>query len=199
MVYNSKQLIIMKYILIFFLFISASIQAQDVPSNVRGKLAMWRGRLCYNNGVSWIPIADSSAVTASAPSFATVTGQPTDNANLSSALSAKQATITNGLLSGTSSATVATTGAQTVSMTTPIVVITPTGATTLNASGGVIGQRVTFIVTTSGVSSFVVTFGTNFRTVGTLATGTTTARKFCISFIFDGVQWIETGRTTSII
>ncbi len=95
-------------------------------------------------------------------------------------------------------ATSATTGAQTVNMTSEIITITPTGATTFNASGGVAGQRITFVVTTSGVSSFVITFGTNFKSTATLATGTTTAKIFAVSFLCtNGTQWVETGRTAA--
>lgn len=101
----------------------------------------------------------------------------------------------NGGFTG-SAATSATTGAMTVTMNTRLITITPTGACTFNASGGVTGQVITFLVTTSGVSSFVLTFGTNFRSVGTLATGTTSARFFSVSFIcVNGTTWQEIGRT----
>lgn len=85
---------------------------------------------------------------------------------------------------------------MTVSMTTGVVTITPTGACTFNASGGNVGEIVTFAITTSGVSSFALTFGTNFHKVGTLATGTTSARFFTVTFrcVTAGVWW-EMGRT----
>lgn len=99
---------------------------------------------------------------------------------------------------GSSATTTATTGTMTVSMTTPIITITPTGACTFNASGGATAQRITFVVTTSGVTSFNLTFGTNFKTTSTLATGTTTGKIFAVSFLStNGTQWIETGRTTA--
>lgn len=99
---------------------------------------------------------------------------------------------------GGATATTATTGAMTVPMTSEIITITPTGAATFNATGGVAGQRITFVVTTSGTTSFTLTFGTNFRAASTLATGTTTAKKFAINFLFDGSTWIETGRTAAL-
>ncbi len=100
---------------------------------------------------------------------------------------------------GSSAATSATTGTMTVSMTTPLITITPSGACTFNASGGAIGQCITFVVTTSGVSSFTLTWGTNFKTTATLATGTTTNKKFAVSFLcLDGTTWVETGRTTAM-
>jgi hypothetical protein len=100
---------------------------------------------------------------------------------------------------GSSAATSATTGTMTVNMTTEIITITPTNACTFNASGGVVaGQKVTFVVTTSGTTSFTLTWGTNFRTTATLATGTTTAKKFLISFLYDGSLWMELARTAAM-
>lgn len=92
----------------------------------------------------------------------------------------------------------ATTGTMTATMDGTVKTITPTGACTFNASGGVTGQTCSFVITTSGVSSFVLTWGTAFKTVGTLATGTTTAKVFTISFIYDGTNWNETARTTAM-
>lgn len=93
----------------------------------------------------------------------------------------------------------ATTGAMTVTMTSSIITITPSGNCTFNASGGIIGQRATFYITTSGAVSRTLTWGTNFKTTATLATGTTSGKVFCVSFIcLDGTTWTETGRTTAI-
>lgn len=111
-------------------------------------------------------------------------------------------TLTGGVVSyakggiGGCAATSATTGTMTVSMTTPCVTITPTGAATFNASGGVAGQILVFSITTSGSSSFTLTWGTNFRKTGTLATGVTTARFFTVTFLcLDGTIWTEIART----
>lgn len=93
-------------------------------------------------------------------------------------------------------ATPATTGTMSVSMTTRVVTITPTGACTFNATGGTTGHEVTFAITTSGTSSFVLTFGTNFRKAGTLATGTVSARFFSVTFVcVNGTIWQEIART----
>lgn len=93
-------------------------------------------------------------------------------------------------------ATSATTGTMTVSMTTRLVTITPTGDCTFNAgSGGLVGQRLTFLITTSGTTSRILTFGTSFHKTGTLATGTTSARFFTVTFISDGTIWWEQCRT----
>lgn len=98
-------------------------------------------------------------------------------------------------------ATSATTGTMTVNMPNgdKVYTITPTGACTFNGSGGKAGARCTFVVTTSGTSSFTLTWGTNFKVVGTLATGTVTAKVFAVSFVCkDGTLWVETGRTVAM-
>lgn len=106
----------------------------------------------------------------------------------------------NVLLQGVAaSVTPATTGAMTITMIGSIATITPTAACTFNASGGQAGSRFHFIVTTSGVSSFVLTFGTNFKSAGTLTTGTVTAKVFVVSFVCkDGTLWVEDSRTTAM-
>lgn len=132
-------------------------------------------------------------------SAAALTNFPTLNQNTSgtaAGLSTPLSFASGGIGSG--AATSATTGTITVNMTTEMITVTPTGAMTFNASGGVTGQRITFIVTTSGASSFNLTFGTNFKSIGVLATGTTTARTFTVSFVYNGSLWLETGRTAAM-
>lgn len=99
-----------------------------------------------------------------------------------------------------SAAAPATTGAVTVPMTSPTcVTIAPTGACTFNASGGIAGKECTFAIVTSGTSSFVLTWGTNFKTVGTLATGAVSGKRFSVTFrCVDGILWQETGRTAAM-
>jgi hypothetical protein len=76
--------------------------------------------------------------------------------------------------------------------------ITPTGGVTLNATSAPIGKRITIVYTTSGSSSFTTTFGTNFKTTGTLATGTVGGKVITISFMGDGVNMNETSRTVAM-
>ena len=77
----------------------------------------------------------------------------------------------------------ATTGTINVPILAEVVTITPTGACLFNApSGGIPGRFLTFYITTSGTASFIMTFGTNFRKVTTLATGTTSGRFFTVTF-----------------
>lgn len=151
-------------------------------------------------------LSGNISVTASDLNLGNVDNTSDANKPISSAtqtaLNLKQNTISvlpfaNGGISG-AAATSATTGTMTVNMTSRVITITPTGNCTFNASGGVAGQTVTFSITTSGVSSFTLTFGTNFRKTGTLATGTTSARFFTVTFIcLDGVIWSELCRTAA--
>lgn len=68
-------------------------------------------------------------------------------------------------------------------------------ATTTGATAG----KVYFLrVLTSGSTSRTITFGSNFKSTGTLATGVTTAKVFVISFLFDGTNFCEVGRTTAM-
>lgn len=77
--------------------------------------------------------------------------------------------------------------------------LTPAENETINATTvGVNGQRLFLKVLTSGVTSYTLTFGTNFKSTGTLATGTTTAKIFMLSFLSDGTNYIETSRTTAM-
>lgn len=76
--------------------------------------------------------------------------------------------------------------------------ITPTGDCTFNASGGASGQICSFVVTTSGTTSWNLTFGTNFKSTGVLATGTVSAKVFTITFVYNGTNWNEIGRTTAM-
>lgn len=78
--------------------------------------------------------------------------------------------------------------------------LTPGESETINCTttGMTAGHRFTLVVTTSGTSSYTLTFGTNFKTTGTLATGTVSAKTFAISFAYDGTNAVETGRTTAM-
>lgn len=77
--------------------------------------------------------------------------------------------------------------------------VTPTANTTYTTTVPVAGTRTTLLVLTSGTTSRTITFGTGFKTVGTLATGTTSARVFAVSFISDGTSLYETGRTAAMV
>lgn len=80
----------------------------------------------------------------------------------------------------------------------PVYTLTPAQAETINASNCTTGRHFTVIVTTSGTSSFILTFSTNFKAAGTLATGTTTAKVFQISFMCNATTATEMSRTAAM-
>lgn len=76
--------------------------------------------------------------------------------------------------------------------------LTPAQDEAINATTvGVQGQPLIIKVLTSGTSSYTLTFGTNFKSTGTLATGTVTAKTFMVGFLSDGTNYIETFRTAA--
>jgi len=77
--------------------------------------------------------------------------------------------------------------------------LTVTGNRTLTTTVPSAGSEAFTIILTSGVSSFTITFGSGFKPVGTLATGTTTGRVFVIHWISDGTNLYEAGRTTAMV
>jgi hypothetical protein len=70
--------------------------------------------------------------------------------------------------------------------------------TTLTTTVPKVGSTAFVIVITSGASSRTVTFGTGFKSTGTLATGTDADRRFVFQFISDGTNLVEVSRTTAI-
>jgi hypothetical protein len=60
--------------------------------------------------------------------------------------------------------------------------VTPTGNLTINLTG-IRKQRMTFLITTSGTTSYNVTFTGNALANGTIATGTVTSKRFTIDFV----------------
>jgi hypothetical protein len=76
--------------------------------------------------------------------------------------------------------------------------LTPGQAETINATNVSAGQRVDIVVTTSGTDSYTLTFGTNFKSTGTLATGASSGKVFVVSFVSDGTNLNEVARTTAM-
>lgn len=80
----------------------------------------------------------------------------------------------------------------------PIFRWTPTQAETINVtSPGKPFELLVFLIDAVGGSSFTVTFGTNLRSTGTLATGTSTGKRFLVAFMSDGTTWSEFTRTAA--
>lgn len=79
-----------------------------------------------------------------------------------------------------------------------VVKVTPNATATYTTTVPAAGTQLTLIILTSGTTSYTITFGTGFKTTGTLATGATSARYFMISFVSDGTNVLETARTVAI-
>jgi hypothetical protein len=92
----------------------------------------------------------------------------------------------------------ATGGGQMNALDGAIFTLTPTATQTLTAAVTPAGTRATIIVLTSGTSSFTQTFGTGFKSTGTLATGITGGAYFVLEFVSNGTLMIETSRTAAM-
>jgi hypothetical protein len=80
----------------------------------------------------------------------------------------------------------------------PIFKISPGENETINATdGGYPGEQLSIYFDTIDTNSRTITFGTNFRSTGTLATGATAARRFVVKFESDGIVWTEISRTAA--
>ena len=76
--------------------------------------------------------------------------------------------------------------------------LTPAEAENISASNLTAGQKINIIITTSGTTTYTLTFGTNFKSTGTLATGTSTGKIFVVAFVSDGTNLSEVSRTTAM-
>lgn len=70
-------------------------------------------------------------------------------------------------------------------------------AGTLNAVNVDNGNDLTLVVTTTGTTGETLTFGTNFKSTGTLAVGTVTAKKFVVRFTAVAGTLVEVSRTAA--
>lgn len=78
-----------------------------------------------------------------------------------------------------------------------VVQLTPNSTRTLTTTVPRAGESRQLKILTSGVTSYTLTFGTGFKTTGTLATGTTTARIYIVDFVSDGTNLLEVSRTAA--
>lgn len=75
----------------------------------------------------------------------------------------------------------------------------PTASCTLNlASVPTKHQRLVIVITTSGTTAYTITFGTHFKTQGTLSTAGTSGKVFCLGFENDGTNFNEVSGRTSM-
>ncbi len=99
-----------------------------------------------------------------------------------------------------------TTGTATMDLNLPtrtkganVFTVAPTGDLTINAiPDGLAGQLYELHVQTVGTTSRTITFGSNLKSTGTLATGTTDGKLFIVSFVSMGSGLVEEGRTAAI-
>lgn len=111
----------------------------------------------------------------------------------------------NGALNSTSNnggSVVALTAAATISLDPTkgnVFTVTPAQNETINAASvAANGQYLTLVVTTSGTTSYTLTFGTDFISTGTLATGTTSGDYFTVTFVSNGTDYLEVARTVAM-
>lgn len=157
-----------------------------------------------NNSYTIGDLLQANTSTTLAPLTAVATGSVIISggvATVSSWGKVTSAHVDNTIQANVSAVAPLTTGAMNVTLSNvrSQYTITPTGNCTFNLiSGSVAGAYFTFLVTTSGTSSFTLTWGTNFVTTGTLATGTVSGKIFTVTFQGDGTKYIEVSRTTAM-
>lgn len=110
--------------------------------------------------------------------------------------SAGQVTVTNNIAGGYVAHAAGTTAMS--FSTANVVRVTPNATATYTTTVPAAGAIVVLSILTSGTTSYTITLGTGFKSTGTLATGTTTARYFNLTFVSDGTNLIETDRTVAI-
>ena len=78
------------------------------------------------------------------------------------------------------------------------VTVTPNATGSFTSTVPAAGTICTLEIVTSGTTSYTLTFGTGFKTTGTLATGTVTAKTFMVMFKSNGTTLNEISRTTAM-
>lgn len=91
---------------------------------------------------------------------------------------------------------VANTAAQALGTNTVSMVLISAN-TTLTSTVPPAGSFASVIIRTSGTTTRTVTFGTGFKSQGTLATGATADRFWVVNFVSDGTFLYESSRTTT--
>jgi hypothetical protein len=79
--------------------------------------------------------------------------------------------------------------------------VTLSGALTINAINNPTGSKGSsvYLVVTSAGNNNAITFGTNFKSIGTLNEGSSSGKIFVMEFLnIDGTTWAETSRTTAM-
>lgn len=76
--------------------------------------------------------------------------------------------------------------------------VTPNATASFTSTLPPNGTVCTLEILTSGTTSYTMTFGTGFKTTGTLATGTVTAKVFMLAFKSNGTTLNEISRTVAM-
>jgi hypothetical protein len=151
------------------------------------------------DGVSWSstsPLApgeylkwDGSSFVGETPSFATELTELTDVVITSPNLNGGDVLIRNASSQWVNRPPYENLGSTSSTVSNPdgnsVVRFTPTANISLQASGTPLGVPVTFIIVTSGTSSYNITAGAGTVMNGTLATGTVSGKVWTITFIKD--------------
>lgn len=124
-------------------------------------------------------------------------GQATPNVGAFTTLSGGSTNVTT-----LADAIVALTPATTISLDPTLgglFTVVPAQNETINAASvPTKHQGIVIIVTTSGTTSYTITFGTHFKSTGTLTTGATSGKVFALRFEGDGTNFNEIARTTAM-
>ena len=100
---------------------------------------------------------------------------------------------------GTVTALVAASGPQIDPTLGDVFTVTPGEAENISATSQIAGQTLALMVTTSGSTSYTLTFNTgSFKSSGTLATGTASGKVFTVTFLSDGTKYTELARTAAL-
>jgi len=185
---------------------------------VSGQLPVVYGGTGAATLTGYVKANGTSVMTASATIPNTdISGLGTMSTQAASAVAITGGTINNATIGATTPATVKASSLTSTSVITDsfitkangtlalafasngVVQVTPTANGVFTSTVPPAGTTTTLIVLTAGPTSWTMQFSpTNFKTVTTLATGATAARRFIFQFISDGTFLIEISRTVAI-
>lgn len=83
--------------------------------------------------------------------------------------------------------------------TNTTVKLTPSSTATLTSTVPAAGSVRYLILVQSSTTAKTITFGTGFKPIATLALGTTASRVFVLTFVSDGTNLYEAGRTAAMV